>query len=355
MTQRDVTTAQLRLDVLTRTVCGSCSTALPRCTGARPVAAVDSHKVLFLDLPAEEAVSQDQVGDMFRRSDLAPVWALDGNLPSSLDDIEAIVTVKKKVDKSILERCPELKLVAVAFTGFDHVDLDECNKRGIKVANVPGYSTDGVAELAFGMIFSLLRDIPYAYNHLREGKWSWKPGRELKDKKFAVLGTGAIGLRVCQIAKAFGVKEIIGFDKRQSPEFLALGGKYASSLATIFLDVDIVVVNLQLTKETKGIVGGKLMKLLRPDSILVNVARGPLVDQKALAQMLSERRFRAALDVYEVEPLPAEDPLRQVPPEQLVMVPHLAYKCEESLQRRLGVTLANILAYFSEHPQNIAN
>jgi len=177
----------------------------------------------------------------------------------------------------------------------------------------------------------------------------------LKDKKFAALGTGAIGLRVSQIAKAFGVKEIIGFDKRQNPEFLALGGTYASSLATIFLDVDIVVVNLQLTKKTKGIVGSKLMKLLRPDSILVNVARGPLIDQKALAQMLCDRRFRAAIDVFDVEPLPADDQLRRVPPEQLLMVPHLAYKCEESLQRRLGITLANILAYFSEHPQNISN
>lgn len=132
---------------------------MQRCIDARPVAAEDSHKVLFLDLPAEEAVSQAQVGEMFQKSDLEPVWALDGNLPSALDDIEAIVTVKKKVDKSMLERCPKLKLVAVAFTGFDHVDLDECNSRGIKVANVPGYSTDGVAELAFGMIFSLLRDI----------------------------------------------------------------------------------------------------------------------------------------------------------------------------------------------------
>jgi len=110
---------------------------------------------------------------------------------------------------------------------------------------------------------------------------------------------------------------------------------------------------VSLTAETKGLVSAKLLKLLRPDSIIINTARGAIIDQEALTRMLQEGRFRAGLDVYEVEPLPVDHALRKVPDNRLVTVPHLAYKCEESLLRRQDVTLANILAFFSDNPQNL--
>jgi D-3-phosphoglycerate dehydrogenase len=256
----------------------------------------------------------------------------------------------------MLDHFPSLRLVAVAFTGFDHVDLDACNKRGIAVANVPGYSTDGVAELVFGLTFSLLRHIPIAHQHVRAGKWIWPPGNELSGKRFGLIGTGKIGMRIAEIAKAFRCSKILGYDNFKNTKFVEdLGGEYVSSLATLFLHADILVVACALTKETKGLVSKKLLKLLRPDSILINCARGAIIEQDSLTTMLSEGRFRAGLDVYEVEPLPEDHPLRSVPESHLVTLPHLAYKCNESLKRRQDVTLANILAFLSDNPQNIVS
>jgi len=309
--------------------------------------------VVMLEAPAEDAVPPSLVEDAFATHDLKVCWATD-DLSSAPRDAVALVTVKKKVNAAVLENFPALRLVAVAFTGYDHVDIEDCRHRGVAVASVPGYSTDGVAELCFGLIFSLLRHIPIAHQHVRAGKWAWPPGNELSGKRIGLIGTGQIGMRVGEISKAFKVSKILGYDKFKNSKFTEnLGGEYVSSLATLFLHADVVVVACALTRETRGLVGAKLLKLLRPDSIFINCARGAIVDQEALTRMLSEGRFRAGLDVYEVEPLSPEDPLRSIPESHLVTVPHLAYKCHESLRRRQDVTLANILAFLADNPQNI--
>lgn len=302
-------------------------------------------------------MAKEEVTKAFLLHDFRAVWSSDVHAAKDAEDsVVALVTVKVKVDEAVLQKYPKLKLVAVAFTGFDHVDLDTCQKRGIQVANVPGYSTDGVAELSFGLIFSLLRKIPLAHSHIRQGKWAWPPGNELSGKRLGVIGTGQIGMRVAEIGKAFHVSKLLGYDQFKNPKFVSeLGGHYESSLATLFLHADIVVVCVALTKQTRGLVSEKLLKLLRPDSLLINCARGAIIDQTALTKFLGEGRFRAGVDVYEIEPLPEDDPIRKIPEQQLVTLPHLAYKCEESLQRRHDVTLANILAFFADSPQNIVS
>lgn len=309
--------------------------------------------VLFLEDHMEGTMAKQEVVNAFRIHDFNASWESDGEPPK---DIVALVTVKRKVDGALLDKFPKLKLVAVAFTGFDHVDLEDCEKRGVQVANVPGYSTDGVAELSFGLIFSLLRHIPLAHAHIRQGKWAWPPGNELAGKRLGIIGTGQIGMRVAEIGKAFRVSKVLGYDHTKNPKFVSeLGGTYEASLATLFLHADIVVVAVALTKETRGLVSEKLLKLLRPDSIIINCARGAIIEQPALVRMLAEGRFRAGLDVYETEPLAIDHPLRSVPEGYLVTLPHLAYKCEESLRRRHDTTLANILAFFADSPQNIVN
>lgn len=313
--------------------------------------------IVMLEAPAEDSIPRREVEAAFARHDLNVVWAFDGNLATAAaKDVAALVTVKKRVDAALLDRFPSVRLVAVAFTGYDHVDLEECQRRGIAVANVPGYSTDGVAELVFGLIFSLLRHIPIAHRHVRDGQWAWPAGNELSGKRIGLIGTGQIGMRVGEIAKAFRVSKITGYDKFRNPKFVeTLGGEYVTSLASLFLHADIVVIACALAKETKGLVSAKMLKLLRPESIIINCARGPIIDQEAMTQMLMEGRFRAGLDVFEVEPLPADHPLRRVPESNLVSVPHLAYKCHESLRRRQEVTLDNILAFLSGCPQNIVS
>lgn len=309
--------------------------------------------VVMLEAPAEDAVPLSLVEDAFAIHDLKVHWATDDFAGSPKDAI-ALVTVKKKVDAGILDQFPRLRLVAVAFTGYDHVDLQECRNRGVAVANVPGYSTDGVAELCFGLIFSLLRHIPVAHKHVRSGRWDWPPGNELSGKRLGLIGTGKIGMRVGEIGRAFKCSKILGYDLVRNPQFVEeLGGEYASSLATLFLSADVIVVACALTKNTKGLVSEKLLKLLRPESIIINCARGAIIDQDALTRMLADGRFRAGIDVYEEEPLSVDHPLRSMPESQLVTVPHLAYKCHESLRRRQDITLANVLAFLADSPQNI--
>merc|ERR1719464_132910 len=327
------------------------SALVPRSTSAEKD---DRPFVAMLEAPAEDAIPTNLVEDAFATHDLGVFWATEGIVQAPSNTV-ALVTVKKKVDAEVLNHFPNLRMVAVAFTGYDHVDLDDCRKRGVAVVNVPGYSTDGVAELCFGLIFSLLRHIPIAHQHVRAGKWAWPPGNELSGKRIGLIGTGQIGLRVCEIAKAFKVSKVLGYDQMKNPRFEQLGGEYVGSLATLFLHADVLVVAVALTAETRGLVSAKLLKLLRPDSIFINCARGAIVDEEALTKMLGEGRFRAGLDVYAVEPLRSDHPLRSIPESHLVTVPHLAYKCQESLRRRQDITLANILAFLADSPQNIVS
>lgn len=191
--------------------------------------------IAMLESPSEDAMPRKAVEEMFNSHELKVVWANEDHSWNDFQHATVLVTVKRRVDDALLATLPRLRLVAVAFTGYDHVDLEACKKRGVAVANVPGYSTDGAAELCFGLIFSLLRHIPMAHQHVRAGKWNWPPGNELCGRRFGIIGTGEIGLRVAEISKAFRVSKIIGFDPIKNEKFVAIGGEYVQSLATIFL------------------------------------------------------------------------------------------------------------------------
>lgn len=295
-------------------------------------------------IPKEDAVStlKDKGFDV--------LWSLGE--PS---DAWAICTVTSPVTAEVLDRHPQCKVVAVSFTGFNHVDLEECKKRGIAVVNVPAYSTDAVAELSVGLSLAVYREIPGGERTLRAGGWAHSAGgMEIRDKVVGVVGLGDIGLRTAELFRAFGPRELLGWSRREKPAFAAapISGKSAS-LEEIFDRADIVSIHVALNAETKGFVTRSLMERLRPESVLVNVARGPVIDQKAMADLLSQRRFRAGLDVFEVEPIPQDDPILKVPPEQVVITPHVAYKSLEALRRRMAITAQNLRSYADGAPQNV--
>lgn len=268
-------------------------------------------------------------------------------------DAWALCTVTSPVTAEVLDRHPNCKLVAVSFTGFNHVDLDACKKRGIAVVNVPAYSTDAVAELSVGLTLAVYREIPGGERTLRTGGWAHSAGgMEIRGKVVGVVGLGDIGLRTAELFKAFGPKEIKGWSRQQKPAFAAMGGKH-TSLEELFETCDIVSIHVALNAETKGFVTKALMEKLKPDAVLVNVARGGVVDQKAMAALLSARRFRAGLDVFEVEPVPSDDPILSVPADQVVLTPHVAYKSLEALRRRMAITACNLDGYASGSPQNV--
>lgn len=202
------------------------------------------------------------------------------------------------------------RYIAVAFTGVDHVDLDACRSKGISVSNAAGYSTNGVAELVFGLIISLYRNIIPCDGRVRTGGTKdGLVGPEIKGKTLGVIGTGAIGMRVIEIAKVFGCS-IVAYSRTEKPEALDMGVKYVS-LEELMKNSDIITLHTPNNAETKGLIGKDEIALMKKTAVFINCARGPIVDNAALADALNSGAIAGAgIDVFDMEPpIPADYPL----------------------------------------------
>lgn len=270
-------------------------------------------------------------------------------LAGRAEDADIAVISNLPFKKEVMERCPKLKMLSVAFTGVDHVDMDYCHERGILVSNCAGYSNTAVSELVFGLALSLYRRIIECDRAVRAGKdKTGLVGLELSGKKFGVVGMGAIGTRTAQLAKAFGC-EVLGFNR--SPR--QIEGVRMTDLDTLLSECDIVSLHVPLTDETRGLIGERELSLMKPDAVLINTARGPVVDSRALAAALKEGRLAgAAVDVYETEPPIAQDhPLLTAP--NVTATPHVAFATKEALYQRAAIVFDNVAGYLEGRPQNV--
>ncbi|MBE9468595.1 MAG: hydroxyacid dehydrogenase [Bacteroidetes bacterium] len=264
--------------------------------------------------------------------------------------LEGIITVKEKVDAKLLNNFPNIKFVAVAFTGYDCVDLDLCREKNIAVFNVPAYSTNSVAELAIGLTISLLREIPATNNIIRSGKWNYRAGTELSGKSIGIVGTGAIGIRVAEIFSVLGC-DIYGWSRTEQKEFTNLGGKYIPDLETLCSKVDILSIHVPLTSATKNLINKKHFELMKPTAFLINTARGPIVNQNDLTIALQNKTISgAAIDVYDNEPVAPDDMLLKTT--NSILTPHIAYKTNEALKRRIEITFNNIKNFLKGNNEN---
>lgn len=251
--------------------------------------------------------------------------------------------------KAVMERCESLKMISVAFTGVDHVDMDHCREKGILVSNCAGYSNTAVSELVFGLALSLYRRIIPCDRAVREGKdKTGLVGFELSGKKFGVVGMGAIGTRTARLAKAFGC-EVLGFNR--SPR--QIEGVRMVELDTLLKECDIVSLHVPLTEQTRGLIGERELGLMKPGAILINTARGPVVDSAALADALEKGRLAgAAVDVFETEPpIPQDHPLLSAP--NVVATPHVAFATKEALYQRAVIVFDNVAGYLDGKPQKV--
>lgn len=267
-------------------------------------------------------------------------------------DADVIIIANQPFRKNVIEQCEKLKLLSVAFTGVDHVDVDFCKEKGITVCNAAGYSTNAVAELAFGLAISVLRNIPACDAVCRkEGTKAGLVGGELFGKTFGVIGTGAIGGKVAKIAQAFGCK-VIAYSRTVKPEMQGLGIEYLP-LDEVLRQSDIVSVHVPLSEKTRGLIGEKEIALMKKNAILLNTARGPVVDSAALAAALNEERIAGAgIDVFEMEPpVPADHPLLHS--KHTVVTPHVAFASHEALFARAQIVAENILKWEDGTPQNL--
>lgn len=289
----------------------------------------------------------------------------DGPVDLFATDASILVTVNAVVDDKVLSKCPRLELVAVAFTGHDHVSKDLCAQRGIKVCNVPAYSTDSVAELTLGLAIGLVRNIPLGDRAIRTGGWTatgarmdWSnrppmsvaQGTELAGKMVGIIGTGTIGMRVAELFAALKCR-LVGCARTARPRFEELGGVYRTDAASVCAEADIVTVHVALNEKTRRLIGEREIASMKPTACLINTSRGPVVDQSALTVALQESRIRgAALDVFDVEPLSAGDALAALP--NVILTPHIGYNTQEALDRRAHVTMLNIRAFLEGRDEN---
>ena len=244
-----------------------------------------------------------------------------------------IVRSETRVTADLLTRGPNLRVIARAGTGVDNIDVPAATRRGIAVMNAPGANTVSAAEHAMGLLLAQARHIPWAAEAMRRGEWDRKrfEGTELRGKTIGIVGLGRIGGHVAQLARAFGM-HVVGHDPYLSPERAAELQVKLLPLDQLLGQADVVTLHVAHTEQTHHLINAERLKLMKPTAVLVNTARGELVDEAALAEAVREKRIGgAAIDVFAVEPLPADAPLRKL--ERVILTPHLAASTAEAQER----------------------
>lgn len=296
-------------------------------------------------------------------------------LPHIADASILSVFIRSEVDRETIFSLPHLKLITTRSTGFDHIDLDACNERGILVANVPYYGENTVAEHAFGLILALSRKIHKAYLRTLQGNFSFEGlrGFDLQGKTLGVVGAGRIGLHAIRIAKGFAMR-VVAFDVRQDSLIAEVLGFEYVSLEDLLRQSDIISLHAPLNPSTYHMINRDNLQLAKRGALLINTARGGLVDTDALIWALDEGILSGAgLDVIEGEELveeekqllrapQAEEKLRMLlrqhvllRREDVVITPHIAFNSWEALERIVDTTIGNIRLFLEGCPQNVVN
>jgi D-3-phosphoglycerate dehydrogenase len=250
-----------------------------------------------------------------------------------VDATALIVRSETKVTPDLMAKAPKLRVIARAGIGTDNIDLEEATRRGIPVLTAPGANSTSAAEHTFALLLALLRKVPAASALMAAGKWDRKPfqGTELRGKTLGVLGLGRIGTHVARIAQGFGMT-VIALDPFVVPSHALALGVELLPLEQVLARADIVTLHLALTDDTRHLLNAQRFAQMKKGAVLVNTARGALIEDAALiAALHSGHLAGAALDVYDPEPLPAESPLRNVP--NLLLTPHLGASTKEAQQR----------------------
>ena len=264
----------------------------------------------------------------------------DADLIKLIKDADILLLSNRPLSGNVINACPKLKLICVAFTGIDHVDQEACKQRGIVLHNAAGYAVHAVSELAIGLMIALLRRIISADAKTRSGGTNESlVGHELFGKTLGVVGCGHIGLQVARLANAFGC-HVLGFD----PHVVKMDGVAIEQveLDELLSRSDIVTLHLPLIPETRGFIGRAQFAKLKPSSILINTARGPIVEQAALVEALTRKRLAGAgLDVFDLEPpLPANHPILAAP--NAVLTPHIGFETAEAIAAKAGIALEHL-------------
>lgn len=275
----------------------------------------------------------------------------DDEIIERLNDSDVAIITNNKFSKKVIDNT-NLKLIDVAFTGYNHVDMDACKENDIIVENASGYSDDSVAELAIGLTISLMRKFDKNNKNIFEDESFNLLGQIIKGKTVGIIGTGKIGTRVIELFKAFGAN-ILAFNRSKKDEVKNLGAKYVG-LEDLLKNSDIVSIHLPQNDETIGFIGKDELDLMKDKAILINCARGPIVDNKYLAKLLNEDKLRAGIDVFDMEPQLEKDyPLRNA--KNVLLTNHVGYLTEEAMKIRCEIVFDNLYKFLDGEIVNRVN
>lgn len=261
-------------------------------------------------------------------------------------DADVVVLANLPYSREVMQHCPKLRYLCVAFTGYDHIDMDYCRERGIQVSNCAGYSTAAVADLVFGLVIALQRNLLPCNERIHKGGTkAGLMGPELEGQKFGIIGAGAIGLRVASIAQAFGC-EVYAYSRTRKD----IPGIHFVGLEELLSLCDIVSVHVPQNPETTGLLGAENIARMKPTAYLINTARGAIVDSEALAEALRAGKIAGAgIDVFETEPPLAENhPLLNAP--NCICTPHIGFASHQAMEKRAAMVCANVKAWLEGHP-----
>lgn len=269
---------------------------------------------------------------------------------------EIVLVNKVPITREILDACPSIRLICVLATGYNVVDCQACAQRGIPVTNVPAYGTAAVAQFTMALILELCHRVGLHNHSVHQGDWCrsetfcyWlTPQMELAGKTLGIIGYGRIGQAVGALARAFGM-EVLAYHPRRN-----LSGEPYVELDTLLERSDILSLHCPLFPETQHLINRETIAKMKDGAMLINTARGALVEESALAQALNAGKLRgAAVDVVSQEPMTPDNPL--LPCKNCIITPHIAWAPVESRQRLLDCVVENIRSYLAGHPQNVVN
>lgn len=276
-------------------------------------------------------------------------------LVERLRDFDIVMLMRERTPfpRAVIERLPKLKLLLTTGMGNRSIDMQAATERGITVCGTDGGSMP-TAELAWGMIIGLARHIPTEDRATRLGSWQTDLGDGLGGKTLGVLGLGKLGAQVAKVGLAFNMTVIAWSQNLTEERCQAVGVTKAASKDELLAQADVVSIHLVLSERTRGLIGRREFGLMKPTAYLINTSRGPIVDQAALIQALEAKKIAGAgVDVYDIEPLPLDSPMRRLP--RSIITPHLGYATEGNYREGYGKTVENIVAFLDGRPLRILN
>ena len=273
----------------------------------------------------------------------------EDGLVQRIVEAEIVINIRasSKFTAEVFRRCPRLKLLSLWGTGTDHVDLAAAREHGVAVTNTPGVSAVAIAEHCLALMLAVARRIPRIDAETRLGKWPRGQVAQLAGKTLGIVGLGAVGRQFARLGAGIGMR-VIAWTLHPNP---ALGIQLVPFL-TLLRSSDVLSVHLRLSPESKGLIGKPQLEMMKPTALLINTARGPIVDESALLEALTTGRIAGAgLDVFDTEPLPLGHPLTKL--DNVVLTPHSAGITPEALEAGLQLAVENVWNFLAGTPSNV--